>query len=94
MVNIDHRYFHNSDLIALNKIVNGKVLERCDKKGEIIFGLNEFGKPATLISPRPRIGMLITDDLMNNLLSQVEHEVILKAMYSDLKLNDLVNLVD
>lgn len=60
MVNLDHRYIHNSDTNLLNKINEGKsVMEEDftwdDRKGEICFGLHEMGKPPTLISPRPKI---------------------------------------
>ena len=60
MVNLDHRYFHNTDENILQKIASGKsVMEEDftwdDRKGEICFGLHEAGKPPTLISPRPRI---------------------------------------
>ena len=60
MVNLDHRYFQNTDTNILQKIASEKsVLEEdftwFDRKGEICFGLHEAGKPPTLISPRPRI---------------------------------------
>lgn len=60
MVNLDHRYFHNTDENILQKIASGKsVMEEDftwdDRKGEICFGLRQVGKPLTLISPRPRI---------------------------------------
>lgn len=60
MVNIDHRYFHETDKTILDKIESGKsVMDEDftweDRKGEICFGLREQGKPATLISPRPII---------------------------------------
>jgi hypothetical protein len=60
MVNLDHRYFHNTDTNILQKIASRKsVLEEdftwFDRKGEICFGLHEAGKPPTLINPRPRI---------------------------------------
>lgn len=60
MVNLDHRYFHNTDENILQKIANGiSVREEDftweDRKGEICFGLHESGKPPTLISPRPKI---------------------------------------
>ena len=60
MVNLDHRYFHNTDANVLQKIASCKsVMEEDftweDRKGEICFGLHEVGKPPTLISPRPRI---------------------------------------
>jgi hypothetical protein len=60
MVNLDHRYFHNTDTNILQKIESSKsVMEEDftweDRKGEICFGLSEAGKPPTLISPRPQI---------------------------------------
>ena len=60
MVNLDHRYFHNTDTNILQKITSGKsVMDEDftweDRKGEVCFGLHEAGKPSTLISPRPRI---------------------------------------
>ena len=60
MVNLDHRYFHNTDTNILQKIASGKsVMEEDftwkDRKGEICFGLHEVGKPPPLISPRPLI---------------------------------------
>lgn len=98
MVNLDHRYFHNTDKNILQKIANGKsVMEEDftweDRKGEICFGLNESGKPPTLISPRPRIEIKrikdgkevieneIRDDSMNIVLKYISHEEIFKAMY-------------
>jgi hypothetical protein len=61
-LNLDHRYFHKTDLNVLSKIENEKsVMEKDftweDRKGEICFGLNEVHKPATLIYPRPRINI-------------------------------------
>jgi hypothetical protein len=98
MANLDHRYIHNTDDNLLQKIASGKsVMEEDftyeDRKGEICFGLHEAGKPPTLISPRPRIGVkrvkdgkevLETeqwDDSMNVVLGKNPHEEIFKAMY-------------
>ena len=94
MVNLDHRYIHNTDLNLLDKINKGKsVMDEDftwdDRKGEICFGLHEKDKPCTLISPRPRIRVLkndITlteqnDDAMNIVLKEIEYEEIFKAMY-------------
>ena len=65
-----------------------------DRKGEIFIGLHEKDKPVTLISPRPRIEIkrLIDnkvvvfnewyDDEMNVVLSKIDFEDILKAMYN------------
>lgn len=60
MVNLDHRYFHNTDENILQKIAIGKSVTEDDftledRRLEICFGLNESGKHPTLISPRPRI---------------------------------------
>jgi len=60
MVNLGHRYIHETDKKLLDKIAAGKsVMEEDftwdDRKGEICFGLNEAYKPPTLCSPRPRI---------------------------------------
>ncbi len=60
MVNLDHRYIHESDKNLLDKIASGKsVMDKeftwDDRRGEICFGLNEAYKPPTLCSPRPRI---------------------------------------
>jgi len=60
MVNLDYRYFHNTDTNILQKIASGKSVTEEDftwedRKGEICFGLHEVGKPPTLIYPRPRI---------------------------------------
>lgn len=94
MVNLDHRYIHNTDFNLLDKINKGKsVMDEDftweDRKGEICFGLHEKDKPCTLISPRPRIRVMkndITlteqdDDAMNIVLKEIEYEEIFKAMY-------------
>lgn len=78
MVNLDHRYVHNTDENILRIIC---------------FGLHEAGKPPTLISPRPRIEVKrikdgkeiieneLYDDSMNVVLKNIPHEEIYKAMY-------------
>jgi hypothetical protein len=98
MVNLDHRYFHNTDTNILQKIESGKsVMEKDftweDRKGEICFGLNEVGKPPTLISPRPRIEIKRIkndcvvieneqyDNSMNIVLKEILNDKIFKAMY-------------
>lgn len=105
LVNLDHRYFHKDDKIVLQKISNNipvfvedstlSTITLEDRKGEIIFGLNEFKKPPTLIYPRPRIevkrikdGKIIVegeylDDSMNIVLSCIPYEEVFKAMYDD-----------
>jgi hypothetical protein len=60
MINIDHRYIHETDDVILGKIEQGKSVMDDDftwedRKGVICFGLHESNKPPTLISPRPRI---------------------------------------
>jgi len=61
-----------------------------------VYGLHEFKKPPTLISPRPRIQVYktivvdsikkdivineIEDDAMNIVLKEIEHEQIFKAI--------------
>lgn len=99
MVNLDHRYFHKTDENVLQKIANGKSVTEEDftwedRKGEICFGLNEVGKPPTLISPRPKIevkrikdGKEVIenekhDDSMNVVLKHIPHEEIFKSMYN------------
>ena len=105
LVNLTHSYFHRDDKIILQKISNSipifvedntlSTITLEDRKGEIIFGLNESKKPPTLIYPRPRIeikrikeGKIITegeylDDSMNIVLNCVPHEEIFKAMYDN-----------
>jgi len=107
MVNLDHRYFHNTDTNILQKIASRKsVLEEDftweNRKGEICFGLNQVGKPPTLIKPRPRIevkrikeGREVIeneqyDDSMNVVLKDISHEEIFKAMYD----RDIVIKID
>ena len=97
-LNLDHRYFHKTDLIVLSKIESGKSITDEDftwedRKGEICFGIHEDNKPATLISPRPRINIKkiiegkeedideLMDDSMNIVLKEISHEEIFKAMY-------------
>jgi len=62
MINIDHRYIHETDDVILRKIEQGKSVMDDDftwedRKGVICFGLHESNKPPTLISPRPRISV-------------------------------------
>lgn len=47
---------------------------------EFIFGLNEAGKPPTLISPRTEY--LRSDNKMNNYLRNNSSEVVFKELYS------------
>jgi hypothetical protein len=98
MVNIDHRYFHETDTVILQKIEAGvsvKDIPYEDRKGEICFGLHEQGKPATLISPRPRIqvkrpgGVLeheTKDDSMIIALQKFSFEEVFEAMYDQTKI--------
>lgn len=95
MVNLNHIYFHESDPI-IEKIKSGVKLAQMsdkDREKQIIFGLNEYGKPATLIYPRPRIEIsrLINgcryvlkeehDDNMNYVLMNYSFEEIFTALY-------------
>jgi len=97
MVNLGHIYIHNSDTNLLNKIENNQEITHEDRVNQIIFGLNEAYKPATLIYPRPNIRVkrkkIIDneecvvienenfDDSMNIVLSKIDKEEIFKAMY-------------
>jgi len=101
MSNLDYRYIHKSDRNLLDKIDAGKIIDkditREDRKGVIVFGLHEHNKPATLISPRPRIQVKrsvdapggtqiknfneMFDDSMNLVFSKHTNEEIFKAMY-------------
>lgn len=107
MVNIDHRYFHSTDKNVIDKIQAGKsVMDKDftydDRKGEIIFGLNEYGFPSTLKYPRPRIQVKrfvdgreviqneTYDSSMNVVLDKIPHDEILKAMYD----RDIVIKID
>lgn len=71
---------------------------------EIIFGLSEFEKPPTLISPRPRAEILLTnrqgkevikneksDDVMNIILSTKPFEEILEYMFDQSKIFKIEN---
>lgn len=62
MVNLDHRYIHQTDEVILKKIEQGKSVTDDDftfndRKGVICFGLHEYNKPPTLIHPRPKINV-------------------------------------
>lgn len=59
MGDLDYRYIHKDDPV-LEKIKRGKKVTdddftREDRKNIIAFGLHEYGKPPTLINPRPKI---------------------------------------
>lgn len=97
MVNLNNRYFHESDSIALDGIKEGRsVFEDFGpelRRSEVVFGLNESGKPTTLTHPRPIIirqfifvgelcdAIFTDDDDMNFVLSKIPHEEIFEAMY-------------
>ena len=65
-----------------------------DRKEQIVIGLHEKNKPVTLISPRPRIEVKrliedkvcisneLYDDNMNIILSNIDFEYILEAIYN------------
>ncbi len=60
MVNLDHRYIHESNKTFIDKINKGFSVFKDEFTKEelwstIIFGLNERHRPPTLISPRPTI---------------------------------------
>jgi len=99
--NLDQRYIHKDDKEFLDYINNGvrhtemsqDVLSR-----QIVFGLSEYEKPPTLISPRPKIRILRTkedgtvsveneayDDSMNVILEHISPEKIYFAMYNPKK---------
>lgn len=102
MSNLFHSYIHKDDLNLLNKIESGLSLKdeirAEDRKMEIKYGLNEVGKPPTLIHPRPRIKVRrfrtydeverivieneIHDDSMNIVMQQVHYNEIFNAMYN------------
>ena len=61
--NMSYRYIHKSDTLLLNKIKEGKGFvfnkdSEMEFKDTILFGLNEHGRPTTLISPRPKIQVI------------------------------------
>jgi hypothetical protein len=101
MTNLNHRYFHESDTNILDKIERGLSVKNGgitwkDRKNEIIFGLHEKDKPATLISPRPRMRVRrkrnseiviedeTLDDSMNVALEKINEEIILTAMFTQI----------
>ena len=83
MVNLDHRYIHNTDTNLLDKINKRKsVMDEDftwdDRKGEICFGLHEKDKPPTLISPRPRIRIQKTI-----IIESKKVDIVLTEMHDD-----------
>lgn len=98
MGNLSNHYFHKDDKI-IEKIVNGLSVLKDeitwdDRKGEIVFGLHECEKPATIICPRPNISVIrkdengnireydeFYDDSMNVILEKFSYEEIFNAMY-------------
>lgn len=104
MGNLDHRYIHKSDTVILDKIaknipVGDNGITREDRREVIVFGMNEYKKPATLISPRPIIRVKnkvdyygvekvviereSRDYAMILALDNEDHELIFKAMYDN-----------
>ena len=87
MVNLNHWYFHESMPIEsqIPRFIG-------HEKQAICFGLNEAGKPPTLISPRPRIEVKklvngkqiveneLSDDSMNVALSQLPAKEVYRAL--------------
>lgn len=97
MGDLDYRYFHKDDPI-IEKIKKKIPISFEDRKGEIIYGLNEYKKPPTLVYPRPIImqnGWVTTptsDDDMNKALQQFSFDEIFEAMYDStitLKLKEI-----
>lgn len=89
MVNLNHIYIHKDDL-NLEQLNN----KECKTKSRMItFGLNEVGKPATLIFPRPKITWFremngintkqceVLDDVMNTALLKLPFEMIYEVMF-------------
>ena len=79
MVNLDHRYIHQTDEVLLKKIEQGKsVMDGnftwYDRKGVICFGLNEANKPPTLINPRPKISVKRERDFNGKKQIVIENE--------------------
>jgi len=101
---VDGKYVPNN-INDYSTMVEGGLDVRYMKDGDetkqIIFGLNERGKPATLISPRPNITLRVTDskgkitkisqqfdDAMNVCLREETADKIFEAMYNkDIEFN-------
>jgi hypothetical protein len=100
MVNLYHFYIHNSNIDLIKKIENGENVKNFtenDYEKIIQYGLHEYNKPSTLISPRPRIQVKRfrtyfeeqhkvietekNDDSINIVISKINFEEIYKAMY-------------
>jgi len=106
MSNLDNRYIHKDNALMLDKIAEGVSVTSDeftykDRNGEIIFGLNQFNKPPTLVSPRPRIrvkrvvnGDVVIqdeslDDSMNIALRLLPLDDIFNAMYDSSKILEI-----
>ena len=79
MVNLDHRYIHETDEVILKKIEQGKSVMDDDftwedRKGVICFGLHEANKPPTLINPRPKISVKRECDFNGEKMVVIEDE--------------------
>lgn len=72
-VRIDKTYYSTMDGCWAFYIKDGK---------EIMFGLNEFGKPPTLIHPRPK--GCFWDDEMNRVLKENTPEEVYKMIYDSI----------
>jgi len=99
MGNLDYRYFHNTNS-NIDFLLNPKFKDASPERktnlvnGEIIFGLNEYPLPPTLVSPRPNIivkrikdGRVVelTGELdadMTAILQHFDPPIILLAMYN------------
>lgn len=79
MVNLDHRYIHETNEVLLKKIEQGKSVMDDDftwndRKGVICFGLHEANKPPTLIHPRPKISVKRERDFNGEKQTVIENE--------------------
>ena len=84
---------HNEHFSTLGKI--GVVYSKGNK--EVVLGLNEYGKPPTLIRPRPFKGtswdnrnyQIFDDDEMNRYLNHYSGEEILNCIEGNLLIKEL-----
>jgi hypothetical protein len=71
---VRYSYFPKSENVSGMKCID------IDRKNEVIFGLNESGKPPTLIYPRPE--GVYSDDVVNRSLRNINFEDVLRCLYS------------
>lgn len=97
MGNLDHRYFHSSEVDILKKINSGLTISELtddEQRKVIIVGLRESEKPATLIYPRPNIQVFKGDELFDNqydnamsvIHEEFTNDEIFEAMYDENKI--------